>query len=392
MTESETGSITEKLPLTELKESAIDYGKALFKNWLGKRADSIGGLAARMTNSSEGGAGNKDDAGNNDGPGIKDKAVAEGAKAAAEGESPVKGALGGALSGVKDKVKNLFTGGGGKGSNPHKFTNIVEWIEVGVPVTVAYNQWTEFEQWPDFMKKLENAKHSQDDGKVKFKGQVFWSHRSWESTIVEMVPDDRIVWVSTGEKGYLNGSVTFHETAPRLTKICIVVEYHPQGFFEKTGNIWRAVGRRVRVEMKRYVHRVMTHTILNPDDVEGWRGEIRDEEIVRTHEETVEQERADAEAAEQDETEDEYDENEYGSEENGSAEDGDEVPEAGADDGYEEYEDGEGELAEESDAGAADLDREPGEEYDEEPVAEEGEEPGEDEGYEQPEHSTSERK
>ena len=379
MPESNTGSITEKLPLTALKESAIGYGKARVNNWLGKRADSIAGLTDRMSNSSEGGAG------------IKEKAVVEGAKAAAEGESPVKGAVGGALTGVKDKVKDVFTGGGGKGGNPHKFTNIVEWIEVGVPVTVAYNQWTEFEQWPDFMKKLESAKHSQDDGKIKFKGQVFWSHRSWESTIVEMVPDDRIVWVSSGEKGYLNGSVTFHETAPRLTKICIVVEYHPQGFFEKTGNIWRAVGRRVRVEMKRYVHRVMTHTILNPDDVEGWRGEIRDEEIVRTHEETVEQERADAEAAEQDETEDEYDENEYGSQ-NGSPEGDEDLPEAGADEGYEEYEDGEEEFGGEPEAAAADLDRESGEEYDEEPVAGEGEEPGEDEGYEQPERTTSERK
>jgi uncharacterized membrane protein len=386
MPESKTGSITDQLPLNALKESAIGYGKAWVNNWLGKRADSVAGLAGRMTgSSSEGDAGNEED------PGIKEKAVAEGAKAAAEGESPVKGAIGGALSGVKDKVKAVFTGGGGKGSNPHKFTNIVEWIEVGVPVTVAYNQWTEFEQWPDFMKKLENAKHSQDDGKIKFKGQVFWSHRSWESTIVEMVPDDRIVWVSTGEKGYLNGSVTFHETAPRLTKICIVVEYHPQGFFEKTGNIWRAVGRRVRVEMKRYVHRVMTHTILNPDDVEGWRGEIRDEEIVRTHEETVEQERADAEAAEQDESEDEHDEYESGSEGNGSAEDGGEVPEEGADEAYEDYEEDEGEDGGEPEARAADTDREPGEEYDEEPVAGEGEEPGEDEDYE-PEPQTSERK
>ncbi|MGM0928973.1 MAG: SRPBCC family protein [Actinomycetota bacterium] len=371
MAESNTGSITDKLPLNTLKESAIDYGKALFKNWLGKRADNIAGLAGRMINPSEGG-------------GVKDKATSGGVKAAVKGKSPVWGAFKGALSGVKDKVKSIFTGGGGKGSNPHKFTNIVEWIEVGVPVTVAYNQWTEFEQWPDFMKKLENAKHSQDDGKVKFKGQVFWSHRSWESTIVEMVPDDRIVWVSTGEKGYLNGSVTFHETAPRLTKICIVVEYHPQGFFEKTGNIWRAVGRRVRVEMKRYVHRVMTHTILNPDDVEGWRGEIRDEEIVRTHDETVEQERADAEAAEQDET---GEESEYGSQEEGSPEEGEEVSEEGSDVGYEEYEDGE-----EPEAGAADIDREPGKEYDEEPVADEGDELGEDEGYEEPEQQTSERK
>src|SRR5699024_11957773 len=77
--------------------------------------------------------------------------------------------------------------------------------------------------------------------------------------------DEQIVWRSTGEKGHLDGAVTFHELAPRLTRILAVVEYYPQGFMEKTGNIWRAVGRRVQVEFKRCVRQVMTSTILDPD-------------------------------------------------------------------------------------------------------------------------------
>src|SRR5699024_12691677 len=94
----------------------------------------------------------------------------------------------------------------------------------------------------------------------------------------------------TGEKGHLDGAVTFHELAPRLTRILAVVEYYPQGFMEKTGNIWRAVGRRVQVEFKRYVRQVMTSTILDPDSVEGWRGEIRDSDVDSSHEKALKQE------------------------------------------------------------------------------------------------------
>ena len=59
-------------------------------------------------------------------------------------------------------------------------------------------------------------------------------------------PHERIVWRSKGAKGYVDGAVTFHELTPDLTRILVVLEYHPQGFFEKTGNLWRAQGRRAR--------------------------------------------------------------------------------------------------------------------------------------------------
>ena len=118
------------------------------------------------------------------------------------------------------------------------------------------------------------------DEKVRWKAQVFWSHRSWESTIVEQVPAERIVWRSTGDKGYLDGAVTFHELAPDLTRIMVVLEYRPRGLFEKTGNIWRAQGRRIRLELKNFQRHVMTQSILNQDEIEGWPGEIRDSKVV----------------------------------------------------------------------------------------------------------------
>jgi polyketide cyclase/dehydrase/lipid transport protein len=144
---------------------------------------------------------------------------------------------------------------------------------------------------------VENAAPEENDQeyKVKWKAQVFWSHREWEATITDQRPDERIVWKSTGQKGHVDGIVTFHELAPNLTKIVVVLEYHPQGLFERTGNLWRAQGRRTRLELKHFQRHVMTHTLLDPDEVEGWRGTIEDGEIVTDHETALEEEGRDRE-------------------------------------------------------------------------------------------------
>jgi hypothetical protein len=166
-----------------------------------------------------------------------------------------------------------------------KLTNIVESIDVGVPVRVAYNQWTQFSDFPSFMKKVENIERQREsEEKINWKAQVWWSHRSWESTIQSQIPDQQIVWRSKGDKGHVDGSVTFHELAPNLTRILLVLEYHPQGLFERTGNLWRAQGRRARLELKHFRRHVMTQTILDPGDVEGWRGVIEDGKVVKDHE------------------------------------------------------------------------------------------------------------
>ena len=107
------------------------------------------------------------------------------------------------------------------------------------------------------------------------------------------------MWRSKGEKGHVDGAVTFHEIGPNLTRILVVLEYYPQGLFEKTGNIWEAQGRRARAELRHFRRHVMTRTILDPDEVEGWRGAIEDGEVVETHEEAVERE--EQEEQEQDE-------------------------------------------------------------------------------------------
>lgn len=248
---------------------------------------AVTGLSGRVT----GAAGRLNEYAEGDGGGNLLAAVT-GVQKLSEGASPMRAAMSAGMSklgkSVKDTVasaKDSLTGGGGKGSKAKKLklTNIVEHLDVGAPVDLVYDQWTQFADFPKFMKKVEQVEQVSDE-KVSFTGHVFWSRRTWESTILEQVPFERIIWRSKGAKGYIDGAVTFHELAPNLTRILVVLEYHPNGFFEKTANLWRAAGRRCRLELKAFERHVMTEAVLNPDDVVGWHGEIRDGEVVEDDE------------------------------------------------------------------------------------------------------------
>ncbi|MEU8531723.1 SRPBCC family protein [Streptomyces parvulus] len=229
-----------------------------------------------------------------------------------EGESPVKAFLGEKAGDVKDKVvdtvKAAFGGGGGKAGSV-KVTNIVEVVDVGKPVRTVYDRWTQLEEFSSFTKGVQSVSQS-DDTESDWKAKIAFSNRSWKATVQEQVPDERIVWNSEGGKGTTRGAVSFHELAPDLTRVVAVVEYYPSGFFEKTGNIWRAQGRRLRLDLKHFLRYA---TLSDDEELEGWRGEIRDGEVVRTHEEGLEDD--EEEGDEEEESNDEEADDEYVEEE-----------------------------------------------------------------------------
>jgi uncharacterized membrane protein len=255
--------------------------------------DLVGALAARAVSSVRGqveaATGRLTDYVEGDGgPGLL--AAATGAKSLAEGNGPGRSMLSAGWAGLKGKMSGAIGKGKGTSRQKLKLTNIVESVDVGVPVRLAYNQWTAYRDFPTFTKKVENAEPADDYKKVNWKAQIFWSHREWEATVLDQRPDERIIWRSKGQKGHVDGAVTFHELTPTLTKVVVVLEYHPQGMFEHTGNLWRAQGRRARLELKHFQRHVMAHALLNPDEIEGWRGVIEDGEVVKDHETVVEEE------------------------------------------------------------------------------------------------------
>ena len=298
-------------PMDRLKGEARGLVGALGERAMTSVMDKVEGTTGRLTQYVEGGAG----------PGLM--AAVTGAKDVAEGKGPIRSALDAGAKGITEKVRGLFGKGGGKGGKKLKVTNIVESIDVGVPIDVAYNQWTQFSDFAGFMKKVENVDQNPDEPeKLHWKAQVLWSHREWDADIIEQIPEERIVWQSKGAKGHADGAVTFHKLAPSLTRIVVVLVYHPQGLFEHTGNIWRAQGRRARLELKHFQRHVMTSAILHPDELEGWRGVIEDGEVVQDHEEALAEQEHGEDQAEDRARDDELADEEYEDDgEDSSAED-----------------------------------------------------------------------
>ncbi|MFD7433828.1 SRPBCC family protein [Streptomyces sp. NPDC059861] len=233
----------------------------------------------------------------------------DGGRKLAEGKGPVRSALELGASRAKDNVvgalKNMTGGKGkGKGGSGHRPTVILEYVDVGVPVRTAYDQWTRYQDFSTFAKGVKSAQRA-DETSSDWQLKVFWSNRSWKARTTEQVPDDRIAWTSEGAKGSTKGVVSFHRIADDLTRVLLVIEYYPKGLFEKTGNLWRAQGRRARLDLKNFAR----HITLRGEAEDGWRGEIRDGEVVRDHDEVVAEEEEEAgqdEAAQDDDGYDEY--------------------------------------------------------------------------------------
>ncbi|MFD3452829.1 SRPBCC family protein [Streptomyces sp. NPDC058691] len=314
--------------LDQLRGAFKDFVGAQVGNLADKAGEKLGDITSGLTGMAENG-------------GVLPKAGLR----MLQGDSPIKALIGEKAKSVKDnvvgKVKEAFGGGGkGRGSGTTKVMNIIEVLDVGVPIRDAYDYWTQFEKFSGFTKgvrSVSKGKEADSDWKVK----VGPSTRGWKATVQEQIPDDRIVWTSEGAKGTTRGCVSFHELTPTLTRIVLVVEYYPSGFFEKTGNIWRVQGRRLRLDFKHF----QRYVTLTDEEPEGWRGEIREAEVVRTHEEALEEEE---QAANEEEEEDTPADDEYADEE-GEEEDAEKEFPEDEEEEYDEDEDGDEEYGEEED-------------------------------------------
>ncbi|MGW2294921.1 SRPBCC family protein [Streptomyces violaceorubidus] len=348
---SSAGKAAKNNPLADVARSeAADRLKAEVQDYLAAQATRLlTGVGTKLGETT----GKLNDIAEGNSPGFA-KLALDGGRKLAEGKSPMRAAFEVGAGKVKDNVvgafKNLAGGKGGKkkGGGGQKPTVIIEYVDVGVPLRTAYDQWTQYQDFSTFAKGVKSANRA-DDTTSDWQLKVLWSNRSWKATTTEQVPDDRISWTSEGAKGSTKGVVSFHRLADSLTRVVLVIEYYPSGLFEKTGNIWRAQGRRARLDLKNYVR----HITFKGEADDGWRGEIRDGEVVRSHEDAV------AEEEEEQQREQEHEEGQEQEEEQEQAPEGEseEEPEG-------EYEEEpEGEYEEEAEG---EYEEEPEGEYEEE--------------------------
>jgi uncharacterized membrane protein len=182
---------------------------------------------------------------------------------------------------VKDDVADSIPGGGllkGKsggvdGVGKGRRMPVQQSADIGVPVTTVYNQFTQFEEWPKFMHRVQSVSQ-EDESHLNFKVKMWTRTREYTAEITEQRPDERIAWKVTEGISH-TGVVTFHELAPRLTRVDVSLDLQPGGMIEKMARGMRFVKRAVRADLARF-----KAYILVQEEASGeWRGEIEDGEV-----------------------------------------------------------------------------------------------------------------
>ena len=141
-------------------------------------------------------------------------------------------------------------------------------IDVNVPIRTAYDQWTQFESFPQFMEGVEEVRQVTDT-KLAWRAEIAGRTESWEAEITEQVPDQRVAWTSrTGAKNA--GVVTFHKIDDATTRVMLQLEYEPEGFVEHAGAALGFVGRRIKGDLDRFKEFIEARG----DATGAWRGSV----------------------------------------------------------------------------------------------------------------------
>jgi uncharacterized membrane protein len=145
---------------------------------------------------------------------------------------------------------------------------IEESIDVEMPARSVYNQWTQFEEFPQFMEGVAEVRQV-DDRHLHWVAEIAGAHREWDAEITEQIPDKRIAWTSTD--GARNaGAVTFHRLEPDRTRVMLQLEFDPDGFVETAGDMLGVVSRRAAGDLERF----RDFLEARGRETGEWRGEV----------------------------------------------------------------------------------------------------------------------
>ena len=149
-------------------------------------------------------------------------------------------------------------------------STVEESIDVSVPVRTAYNQWTQFEEFPKFMEGVEEIRQI-DDTRTHWKTKIAGVEREFDAEITEQHPDHRVAWRSTGGAQHA-GVVTFHRLDDDTTRVMVQLDTEPEGLVEQAGDKLGVVTRRVKGDLGRFKELIEARGTESG----AWRGEVEE--------------------------------------------------------------------------------------------------------------------
>ncbi|RPE76066.1 MULTISPECIES: SRPBCC family protein [unclassified Frondihabitans] len=143
-------------------------------------------------------------------------------------------------------------------------------IDVNVPVSVAYNQWTQFEEFPKFLDEVESIDQVTETLTV-WNVKVGPVEKQFEAEITEQHPDERVAWNSTGGEVDHAGVITFHKLSDSETRLTVQIDWEPTGFLEKVGSTLGADNHAIKKDLKNFKEYIESQG--KPDG--AWRGDVK---------------------------------------------------------------------------------------------------------------------
>ncbi|MDR7111414.1 putative membrane protein [Microbacterium sp. BE35] len=146
---------------------------------------------------------------------------------------------------------------------------IIETIDVDVPVRTAYNQWTQFETFPKFLDEVESITQT-NDTLTHWTVKVGGFTREFDAEITEQHPDERVAWTSKGGDTEHAGVVTFHKLTDTTSRVTVQLDWAPEGLVEKLGALVGAGGHAVKKDLKNFKEFIEAQGSASG----AWRGDV----------------------------------------------------------------------------------------------------------------------
>ncbi|MEU8262107.1 SRPBCC family protein [Micromonospora sp. NPDC048999] len=147
-------------------------------------------------------------------------------------------------------------------------SDVVEYVDISVPIRTAYDQWTQFEEFPQFMQGVQEVRQLSDT-MTHWTVEIAGVRREFDAEITEQLPDERVAWRST-EGSRQAGVVTFHRLDDRHTRVTLQLEFEPQGVVEQAGDKFGMVDRRAKNDLKLFKQFIERRG----QETGAWRGTI----------------------------------------------------------------------------------------------------------------------